>query len=194
MRDQVIQNILSRRTIKPEQCKVESIEDTDIWDILKCANWAPTHAYTEPWRFVVFSGAGKKKFSEDHANMYKEHEHRKKFKQEKYNRLLNRATQTSHIIAVVCKKGSNEKIPFIEEIEATAMVVQNMQLAAAAMSYAAFFYSGGMTYHEAMREYLGFEEEDQVLGFLYLGIPMDDINAPAVRQSKVDEKLEWISN
>ena len=63
----IIENIHTRRTIKPEQCIPGEIAESDVWKILECANWAPTHGYTEPWRFVVFSGNAKHQFAFDHA-------------------------------------------------------------------------------------------------------------------------------
>lgn len=191
--DIVIDNIHSRRTIKPEQCLEGEIPEADIWRILGCANWAPTHGYTEPWRFVVFSGNAKHEFAKTHAEMYKEKTPTEQFKQVKYDKLVNRAKTTSHIMAIVNKRGSNPKIPEIEELQSTAMAVQNMQLAASAMGYAAYIHSGGMTFHPRMRDYLGFGAEDKVLGFLYLGIPNDEEKASGRRISSIQDKVEWKS-
>lgn len=187
----VIDNIHHRRTIKPEQCITGTIRDADIWRILECANWAPTHGYTEPWRFVVFTGDAKHKFAKDHADMYKASTAEDKFKQVSYDKLINRAQTTSHIIAIINKRGANPKIPEIEELQSTAMAVQNMQLAASALGFAAYIHSGGMTFSDEMRQYLGFEEADKVLGFLYLGIPNEDEKAPGRRISKIEKKVVW---
>ena len=187
----IIENIHTRRTIKPEQCIPGEITESDVWKILECANWAPTHGYTEPWRFVVFSGNAKHQFAFDHAEMYKAESGAENFKQIKYDKLIHRAKTTSHILAIVNKRGSNPRIPEIEELQATAMAVQNMQLAASAMGFAAYIHSGGMTSKLVMKEYLGFEKEDQVLGFLYLGIPNGDEKAPGRRISTIQNKVEW---
>ena len=187
----IIENIHARRTIKPEQCIPGEIDESDVWKILECANWAPTHGYTEPWRFVVFSGNAKHQFAFDHAEMYKAESGAENFKQIKYDKFIRRAKTTSHILAIVNKRGNNPRIPEIEELQATAMAVQNMQLAASAMGFAAYIHSGGMTATLVMKEYLGFEKEDQVLGFLYLGIPDSDEKAPGRRISGIQNKVEW---
>lgn len=186
----IIANIQQRRTIKPEACALGQIPDEQIWQILECANWAPTHGYTEPWRFVVYGQVAKFEFSQDHAEMYKHETTAEKFKQVSYDKILERAGKCSHIIALVSKRGSNPKIAEIEEIQATAMAIQNMQLAAAAMGYAAYINSGGMCYHPSMKKYLGFESEDQVLGFLYLGIPLG-ANPEGRRITSIQEKVVW---
>lgn len=189
--DIVLENIHSRRTIKPEQCIVGNIPEAQIWRILECANWAPTHGYTEPWRFVIFTDESKHQFALDHAEMYKAETPKELFKQVGYNKFISRAKTTSHILAIVNKRGVNPKIPEIEELQSTAMAVQNMQLAASAMGYAAYIHSGGMTFKDSMKSYLGFGPEDKVLGFLYLGVPNDDEKAPGRRLSSIQDKVEW---
>lgn len=189
--DIVIENIQNRRTIKPEQCVAGEIPEADIWRILECANWAPTHGYTEPWRFVIFTGEAKHKFALDHAEMYKAETPPEKFKQVSYDKFINRAKTTSHILAMVNKRGMNPKIPEIEELQSTAMAVQNIKLAAHAMGYAAYIHSGGMTFKDSMKSYLGFGPEDKVLGFLYLGIPNAEEKAPGRRISGIKDKVEW---
>ena len=187
----ILQNIKDRRTIKPEACMEGTIPNEKIWRILESANWAPTHGYTEPWRFVVFTGEAKHRFAKNHAEMYKNGTPAEHFKQVGYDKLIERVNYTSHIIAFINKRGMNPKIPEIEEIQATAMAVQNMQLVASSMGYAAYIHSGGMTSSETMKSYLGFEEADKVLGFLYLGIPRDEERAPGRRITSIQDKVVW---
>lgn len=190
---ELIQDIIAkRRTIKPEQCTGEQIPNEKIWQILECANWAPTHGYTEPWRFYVYAGEQKKRIATDHANLYKKHTPPEKFKQVSYNKLMNRADLTSHIIIYANKRGDNPKIPAIEEIQSTAMAVQNMQLCAHAMGYAAYIHSGGMTFHPALKDYLGLSKEDQVLGFLYIGVPQEELVLKGRRITPIQEKVKWL--
>ena len=187
----VLENIKERRTIKPESCVEGSIPNDDIWRILESANWAPTHGYTEPWRFVVFTGEAKHRFAKDHAEMYKNACAPENFKQVGYDKLIERVKYTSHIIAYANKRGMNPKIPEIEELQSTAMAVQNMQLVASAMGYAAYIHSGAMTFSDEMRTYLGFGEEDKVLGFLYIGVPKNEERAPGRRITPIQDKVVW---
>ena len=46
--------IKKRRSVFPAQYSDEPIAQADIEKVLEAANWAPTHRYTEPWRFKVF--------------------------------------------------------------------------------------------------------------------------------------------
>lgn len=182
--------IRRRRNIKPENFSGELIDDSLIEELLENANWAPTHGYTEPWRFFVHSGEGLKAFSLAHAEMYKAHS--PDFKPVKYDKILNRTAKTSHLIAIGMQRGSNPKIPQIEEIEATAAAVQNIWLSATAHGIACYWGSGGMTYHTAMKAHFGLSaEEDLILGFLYLGRPEADW-PNGRRIGTIESRTHWI--
>ena len=85
----------------------------------------------------------------------------------------------------------SEKIPEIEEIEAVACSVQNMMLTAAAYEICSFWGSGGITYTEELKEFLGLEAKDRCLGYLYLGY--SDNPTTHSRRSPIQEKVEWFS-
>ena len=63
--------IKHRRNIKPQFFTSDVIPDQEIKDILESANWAPTHGFTEPWRFVVFSGSSRQAFATFHSDTYR---------------------------------------------------------------------------------------------------------------------------
>ncbi len=185
-----IQKIIkSRRTTKPLFYTGEKIAENDIKEMLECANWAPTHKYTEPWRFIVYNGNAKNQFGIDHAEMYKTLVPKEKFVERVYNKLSVIAKKSSHIIAVVMKRDSEERIGEIEEVCAVAAAFQNMMLVATEKGIANIWSTSGMTHHPKMKEYLGFGEKDKVIGFLYLGV--SDKKIIAKRVSGIEEKVVW---
>lgn len=185
------QRIVNRRNVKPQHFNGELLSDNLIMDVLSAANWAPTHGYTEPWRFVVFSGDARKNLATFQAEAYKDISAKDEFLEAKYQKLLATPLLASHIVAVV-SKNSKSKIPFIEEIVATACAVQNILLLAAENKVAVHWTSGGMTYTDEMKEFLGFSTEDQVLGFLYMGKCNERINQEGRRLSAIDDKINWV--
>jgi len=66
-----------------------------------------------------------------------------------------------------------------------------MLLSAAAKSIAVHWTSGGMTYTEEMKSFLGCKTKDLILGFLYLGKAPDKINKEGKRVSPINEKIIW---
>ncbi|WP_217604199.1 nitroreductase [Chitinophaga sp. GbtcB8] len=193
MDQQLVTLIKDRRTIKPAAMNGKKIPDETIRQLLELANWAPTHGYTEPWYFVVYSGEGVKRFCTDHAELYKTHTPAAQYIPGNYEKLQHQGDLASHIIAICMKRGDNPKIPEIEEIAAVSCAVQNMWLGAAAEGIAAYWGSGGMTYTPAMQDYLGLRNQDKVLGFFYLGYT--DQALPEGRRLKpIAEKVRVVTN
>ncbi len=191
--DDISRLIRQRRSIFPPQYTDEVIPREHIELLLENAHWAPSHGRTEPWFFKVFHGDALARFGEVHAALYKEHMDEDKFKPMKYDKLKLRATQCSHIIAICMKRGHKPKIPVIEEVEAVACAVENLWLTATALGIAGYWSSGGMTYHQSMKDFLGLGEEDQCLGFFMLGMPKEDAWPTGKRENPWQDKVEWIS-
>ncbi|WP_202183002.1 nitroreductase family protein [Chitinophaga solisilvae] len=183
--------IATRRNVKPTSMNGRKIADETVQELLQLADWAPTHGHTEPWYFIVYSGDKVQQFCTDHADLYKQYTPADKYIAGNYDKLKNQGNLASHIIAICMKRGSNPKIPVIEEIAAVSCAVQNMWLGATAHQLAAYWGSGGMTFHPAMQNYLGLGDDDQVLGFFYLGYT-DEPMQPGKRVKPLSEKVKWI--
>ena len=183
--------IAERRTIKPDQYTGEIIENKVIEEILGTANWAPTHGYTEPWRFVVFAGDGRSTLGDFLADQDQPDKNVEDFNQIRYDRLRNRPLKASHIIGIGMKRGDNPKVPEIEEISAVACAVQNMWLMAHSLGLGAYWSTGKMAFTEQTRNFLGLGENDLSLGFFYIGKPA--IPLPQGRRlSGIESKVKWV--
>jgi nitroreductase len=183
--------IRQRRTVKPVLMNGKKIPDGVIRELLALADWAPTHAHTEPWYFVVYAGDGVRLFCRDHAELYRLNTPPDRFTTAAYEKLDAMGKSASHVIALCMKRGDNPKIPEQEELAATACAAQNILLAAAARGLAVYWGTGGMTYHPSMQEYLGLAESDKIIGFLYLGYA-DGARGPGQRIKPMAEKVRWV--
>lgn len=181
--------IRNRRSIYPKQFSDRKVHKEQIQVMIENARWAPSHKLTEPWRFVVFMEEGKDKFGQFHAELYKK-EIGDDFSQLKFDKIKNNADRSSAVIAIVMKRDEKKSVPEQEELAAVACAVQNMHLTATAFGLAAYWGSGGMTYNPKMREYLGFGDEDKVLGFFYVGYPEIEWPRKPVRK-QVREITDW---
>lgn len=182
--------VKSRRSTKPRLFNGKKIDNRIVWQILKNANWAPSHGLTQPWKYYVFSGAGLTKLAEFQASLYQEKTSLEEFKPDKYERMKSNILKSSHVIVVCMERQKSEKIPEIEEIEAVACSVQNMALTAAAYDICSFWGSGGVTYTDELKEFLGLREKDRCLGYLYLGY--SDNPTTASRRNSIEESVVWI--
>jgi nitroreductase len=186
---QITELIRSRRSTKPRCFNGKTIEDSIVWEILANANWAPTHGLTQPWRFKVFTGSSLEKLANFQANLYKKLSDDTSFKPEKYERMKTNILKSSHVIVICMKRQISEKIPEIEEIEAVACSVQNMALTATAYGICSFWGSGGVTYTQELKDFLGLEKQDYCLGYLYLGY--SDHPSLTSRRDPIEQKVEW---
>ena len=182
--------IRNRRTVKPNLFNGQIIPDEEINQLLELADWAPTHAYTEPWRFKVFTGEKVKQFCHNHAELYRQNTDPVDYMQAKYDKLLHMGDLASHIIIAIMQRGSNPKIPVLEEIASTSCAVQNLLLGATALGIASYWGSGGIAYKPPMKTYLNLREEDLILGIIYLGYT-DKPKAEGIRKTPLDEKIDW---
>jgi|SRR5438552_2664048 len=181
--------IKNRRSIKPAKMNGKKIPDEQVKEVLKLANWAPTHGRTEPWRFIVYSDDKVKQFCYQHAELYKANTPVEKFEQGIYDKQLHNGDLASHIVIAIMQRGDVPKIPALEEIAATAIAIQNILLGATAAGIASFLSTSGLTHHPAMKNFLQLKDDDVVMGIVYLGY--SDEKMEGNRRTEMDEKATW---
>ncbi len=182
--------IINRRSTKPAALNGKKIDDEQVKQLLELASWAPTHGMTEPWRFVVYSNEAVQQFGQAHAELYKQHTPPEKFVAAKYEKQLHNGDKASHLVLVYMQRGGNPNITPLEEICATAAAAEHILLGAEALGIAVLWSTGGSILQPAMKEYLSLNEEDVVIGMLYLGYT--DEPARPGRRSPVEGKTRWI--
>lgn len=192
MNAETVNTILrNRRSIFPKDYTGEIVDDATIHQMLENANWAPTHKFTEPWRFIVYAGEGRKKLGELQSSLYKARTVANgTFDEIKYNNLLNKPLESSHIILVYMKRDVNKSVPEIEELGSTFMAVQNMHVTASAMGVGAYLSTGGVTFYKEANEAFGLAPEDKIVGFFHVGMPKHTDQRS--RRNPVELKVQWI--
>lgn len=184
----IVSVIKERRTTKPPQMNGEKIPDEQITSLLELADWAPTHANTEPWKFIVYTNA--KTFGKQHADLYQTSTPAEGFMQMTYDKLLHMGDMASHVIICYMQRKPLVRIPALEEIAATACAMQNILLGATALDIASYWGSGGVLYKPAMKQFLNLGDDDVVLGALYLGY--SDAKPVGKRTIPLSEKVTWV--
>lgn len=183
------QLIRLRRSVFPTQYTGEQVDDTIINQMLENANWAPTHKLTEPWRFVVFKGAGIKSFADHQADRYVE-KMGAEADSAKETKLRTKPLKASHIIAIGMKRHS--VVPEMEEVAAVGSAVQNMQLTAATYGVGCYWSTGGVTFYDGVNADFGLEPDDMLMGFLYVGHVKDDKVLGEGKRQAIDDKVNWV--
>lgn len=169
------------------------VTDNLIESLLQAACWAPNHHRSEPWRFTVFTGEGRK-----HLGAVLVKAAQSMPKDEQYEMRIAKAEGMTKrapvIIAVHCAAGEAKPTPLWEEHAAVAAAMQNLLLAAHAQGLGAIWRSGVYTEAAEVQAYLGVKPEkgDRIMGFVYLGYADPSALEPLRPTPKSNTKTHWI--
>lgn len=183
--------IRTRRSVFPKDYTGERVDDTIIHAMLENANWAPTHRFTEPWRFIVYTDEGRKKLADLQADLYKKvTQEDGTFKEDRFENLKKKPLESSHIILVYMKRDTKNSVPEIEEAGAVFCAVQNIYLTATANGVGCYLSTGGVTYFPEAKTAFGLSPDDKIIGFLHVGIPKHKNQTS--KRTPVDTKVIWV--
>ena len=180
--------IKDRRTIYPEFYSERKIHKEIIEKLLNAAIWAPTHGNTQPWRFTIFAEEARQELADFLVTRYKETIPEENWVANKIEKLETRPLRASTVIAVSMHRQDSERIPEVEEIEATACATQNILLMATAYGLGSFWSTPKFLSNQKTNDFLGLRPQDKCLGLIYLGYP--NIEWPKGQR----KPIEYISN
>lgn len=179
------QVINHRRAIFPASYTSQAIPKELLTELLDCADAAPTHKLTQPWRFVVFREGGLERLADQLATLYKAHTPPEQFLQKKFESTRDKVLRSGAVVAIVASYSG--AVPQWEELAATACAVQNLWLAASAAGIGGYWSSPGTIKH--IGDFLALAPNEECLGFFYMGYH----NEPArtANRRPLVEKIRW---
>jgi nitroreductase len=182
----ILEAIHSRHSIgkvKPDPVTRELIEK-----LLSAAVQAPNHYSTRPWRFVVLTGTGREKLGDVMAESF-----HKKFPDvppEALNKERAKALRSPLLIAVGVDKPTESKALEIENICAVAAACENLLLAAHGLGLSAQWRTGDPARDPDVKKFLGFEPDQQILAFLYIGYA--DVPPVTDERPSFEDRVIWV--
>jgi len=164
MQNQPLYNaIISRRSTSKLSAPAP---DRDVVTLmLKAAESAPDHGRLKPWRFYVVEGEALNALGEAYTRASTQFNTNDPKVLDKVRNMPLRAPMVIVATAVV----TEGKIPEIEQYVSVGVAIQNMQLVAEEAGFAAMWRTGGVAYDPAIKALFDLGEQDQIIGFLYLG-------------------------
>ena len=142
----------------------------DLKRILTSGARAPDHGRLQPWRFVVLEGEAREILGDAMADLKKRHSPGATEEQLESERAKARRAPT--VIVVAARINREHKILEIEQMLAVAACAQNMFLAAHALGYGVMWKTGDAAYDPIVKTTLGLSEDDHIVAFLYIGLPL----------------------
>lgn len=179
----VIRNRHSIKKVKPDAVPHELIEK-----LLDAAVQAPNHYKVRPWRFVVLTGEARHRLGDTMSASLRERH--AEFPQEAFNKAHDTPLQAPVVIAVGVDKPTETKVLQIENICAAAAATENLLLAAHALGLGAKWRTGEWVTDSKVKEFLGFEADQHIIGFVYVGYPEFGQEFP-VRPS-FEDRVRWM--
>lgn len=185
--------ILGRRSLKPALMDAERVVSDELFgELFECANWAPSHGHTEPWRFKVFRGDSRVDFGKGLQRSYLAETDEGVLRKEKFAKLGANPLLAYAVIAVCMQRDPAGKIPEVEEIEAVGCAVQNLHLAAQSVGLGVFWSSPAVSYGKTFGKFLGLGEGERCLGMLYIGWPKEGLEWPKSARRDWREKVSFL--
>lgn len=131
---------------------------------------APDHKGLKPWHYIVFEGETQ---LNQLANCYLEASLKENsdLEESKKERTLSLPHRAPMVVVAVAKSNGHEKVPHVEEVLSAGAGVQNLILGAFDLGYGAFWRSGPLCFNPHLKSLLGLDNEDTIVGFIYLGTP-----------------------
>jgi nitroreductase len=148
----------------------EPAPDFEVLDSIFSASLrAPDHMHLRPWRFLTISGDDRKHLGElfvSHGKDSNPHA-----QQKEVDSAYAKAFRAPLIVVGIASYKSHPKVPDVEQAIATGGVMNNIGLAAYAHGFGSVWRTGAYAVSQVIKQGLGLIENEEIIGFLYLGTP-----------------------
>jgi nitroreductase len=153
--------VRTRRTHKAYDS--EPIDATTLRELFELARWAPNHHLTNPWRFRVLGPRAR-------ARLAREAEREKPGSASKLER--------APTLIVASAKLQGDPSQQRDDLLAVAVAAYIILLGAHARGLAGYWRSLALLDSQAVREALTIAEDEQIVGLLHLGHPLQTQRVP----------------
>jgi len=149
---------------------------------------APDHGRLRPWRFVVVPEERRERFGELMADCLRRME--PNAPADALQRERDKAMRAPVIVVVAAAVHRGHKIPEVEQLVSAAAAAENIMLAATAQGFGAMWKTGAPAYDAAVKQALGLDADNDIVGFLYVGTQVGG-GSPAARPVVRDLVSVW---
>jgi nitroreductase len=149
---------------------------------------APDHGRLRPWQFVVIGEGQRTAFGALMADSLRRRD--PTVSDAELQRERDKAFRAPVIVVVGAKIRKGHKIPEIEQLASASAAAQTIMLAAPALGYGAVWKTGAPAYDPTVKTALGLNEDDDIIGFLYIGTRAGG-SSPIPRPEARDFVTNW---
>lgn len=167
MTNQLIEHILTRRSVSARLLSDPGPSDAALEKILQGASRVPDHGKLHPWRFILIRGDARKTLGQVLRTAYPDQE--ADASPAKLDLEAQRFTRAPLVIAVVSSIIAPHKIPEWEQSLSVGAVCLNLLYCAQAMGFGANWITEWCAYNPKVRAALGLATNEKIAGFVHIG-------------------------
>lgn len=179
----VMKAVLSRRS--ETRLTGPAPDDEELLDLVQTASAAPDHGMIRPWRLVTLRGDARTALGDALALTDDDPERSRK--------VAANPQRAPLLVSIIFRPRVPHKVPEWEQLAAVASMVQNLQLLLHSKGWGAIWRTGPTVEAHPVRECLGVEKTEQLLGWLYVGRPLETPQAARVPRPQVDVRSRVIA-
>jgi nitroreductase len=163
-----LEALLTRRS--PGRLTDPAPDDAALKTMLDAAMRAPDHGRLRPWRFIVLRGEARARLGDLMAEAMRRRE--PDMPAPALEKERAKPLRAPLIVVVAASLVEGHKIPAVEQLLAAGAAAQNLQLAAHALGFGTVWRTGAPAYDPYVKQSLGLDAADAIIGFMYLGTPV----------------------
>jgi len=150
--------------------------EADLVQVFRAASRAADHGKLRPWHFLTIENDGLSDLSDLLVeSLTKSNPAVSPSVIEKTKNMPYRAPM---IIVSIATCQEHPSIPKHEQVLACGAATQNILNALFALGFGAVWRTGDLAYNENVKKGLGLTSSDEIVGFIYVGTPSQDIPGP----------------
>ncbi|MBA1277770.1 nitroreductase family protein [Stutzerimonas stutzeri] len=150
--------------------------DAQLDLLFRAALRAPDHGQLRPWRFLTIQGEARERLGELYAEALGLRQ--PDAADEALRKARKMPLRAPMVVVVVARILPHPKVPDTEQVLAVGCAAHGMLLAAHAQGLGAVWRTGEFSYDRHVSRELGLAADEQVLGFIYLGMPDGSTRTP----------------
>lgn len=151
--------------------------------ILAAALRAPDHARLRPWRFLTIEGEARSALGQlfvEAENRHRSDSGELPMDLEASAKLAAKPLRAPLLLVVIASIVEHPKVPEVEQLLSAGCAAHAVLLAAHALGYGAMWRTGGKAYDATVKSGLGLADNEQLIGYIYLGTPAGYKSLPAM--------------
>ena len=154
--------------------------------LFRAALRAPDHGQLRPWRFLTIEGEAREQLGE----LFAEALLRKnpQIAEEALSKARNMPLRAPLLVVVIARTQVHAKVPAQEQVLAAGCAAHGILIAAHAQGIGAVWRTGDMAFDAHVHKGLGLAENEELIGYLYVGTPLTE-----PRTAPVLETADFVS-